>query len=459
MSRTTTASPNILFVAVDDLRCQLGCYGMPHVISPNIDALAADGLVLERAYCQQAICAPSRASVLTGCRPDTTTIYDLNTPVRSVMPDVVTLPEFFKTNGYETISVGKIYHHRTDDLQGWCKEPFVSQGDWQGRGYLTDEAIEEMKGNDAANHARGDMRQGIGPAFEAADVDDEGYHDGRDASAAIRELARLATLDRPFFLAMGFHKPHLPFNAPKRYWDMYDPAALPLAENPFAPEGANRFSLTDFGELRGYFGIPKEGPVPEPLARQLIHGYCACVTYMDAQFGRVMAELERLGLRENTIVMFWGDHGWKLGEHASWCKHTNFEIDTHAPLLVSTPDTIGKGLRTRALVEFVAGLPIPEHCEGTSFAPLLADPDQPWKRAAFSQYPRRNVMGYTVRTDRYRYTEWQQRDTGEILARELYDHESDPQENVNAATLDANAAVIEGLHGILAEGWQASRPA
>ncbi|MBT3286467.1 MAG: sulfatase [Victivallales bacterium] len=469
MTSPTSARPNILFIVVDDLRCQLGCYGMPHVISPNIDALAADGLLCERAYCQQAICAPSRASVLTGCRPDSTTIYDLKTPVRSAMPDVLTLPEFFKQNGYETISVGKVYHHRDDDLQGWCAPPFVSKGDWQGRGYLTDEAIEEMKENTAVNRARGDTRVGVGPAFEAADVDDEGYHDGLDASAAIRELNRLHASDQPFFLGLGFHKPHLPFNAPKRYWDMYDRDALPLAENPFAPEGANKFSLHNFGELRGYFGIPKEGPVPEPLARQLIHGYCACVTYMDAQLGRVMAELERLGLRENTVVIFWGDHGWKLGEHACWCKHTNFEIDTQAPLILSTPGTIGKALRTPALIEFVdmyptladlAGLPIPAHCEGTSFAPLLTDPAQPWKRAAFSQYPRGGgVMGYTIRTDRYRYTEWLQRSSSEILARELYDHETDPQENTNAATDDGNTATMAQLHDILAAGWQAAGPA
>ena len=469
MTSPTNTRPNVLFVVVDDLRCQLGCYGMPHVISPNIDALAADGLLCERAYCQQAICAPSRASVLTGCRPDTTTIYDLKTPVRSAMPTVLTLPEFFKENGYETMSVGKVYHHHDDDRQGWCDEPFVSKGDWQGRGYLTDEAIEEMKENTAINRARGDTRVGIGPAFEAADVDDEGYHDGLDASAAIRELNRLDTLDQPFFLALGFHKPHLPFNAPKRYWDMYDRAALPLAENPFVPEGANKFSLHNFGELRGYFGIPKEGPVPEPLARQLIHGYCACVTYMDAQLGRVLAELGRLGLRENTVVIFWGDHGWKLGEHACWCKHTNFEIDTQAPLILSTPGTVGKALRTSALIEFVdmyptladlAGLPIPAHCEGTSFAPLLTDPKQPWKRAAFSQYPRGGgVMGYTIRTDRFRYTEWLRRSSGEILARELYDHETDPQENINAATDSENATTIDQLHSVLAAGWQAAKPA
>lgn len=291
----------------------------------------------------------------------------------------------------------------------------------------------------------GSSRRGLGPAFEAADVADDGYHDGKDALAAIAELRRLSALGRPFFLGLGFHKPHLPFNAPKRYWDMYQGIDVPLAENPFAPEGTNEFSLTNFGELRGYFGIPKEGRIPDDLARELIHGYAACVTYMDAQFGKVMAELERLGLRENTVIILWGDHGWKLGEHDSWCKHTNFEIDARAPMVASTPDTAGTAKRTRSLVEFVdmypslcelCGLPVPEHCEGTSFAPLIPDPDQPWKDAAFSQYPRQKgtvkVMGYTMRTDRYRYTEWQDRGTGDVLARELYDHNQDPKRTSTA---------------------------
>jgi arylsulfatase A-like enzyme len=460
---------NVLFVVVDDLRPQMNCYRQAWILSPHMDDLAEDGLLFERAYCQQAVCAPSRASVLTGCRPDTTTIYDLRTPVRSVMPDVVTLPQYFKEQGYETVSIGKVYHHADDDLQGWSVPPFRSTGDWKGRGYLTDEAIEAIARTDAQQAAMGSTRRGLGPAFEAADVPDDGYHDGKDALAAIEELGRLAQLDRPFFLALGFHKPHLPFNAPRRYWEMYDPETIPLAANPFEPEGVTPFSLTNFGELRGYFGIPKEGRIPDDLARKLVHGYAACVTYMDAQLGKVLAALEELGLAENTVVLLWGDHGWKLGEHDSWCKHTNFEIDARAPMMVRTPDTRGAALRTEALVEFVdmypslcelCGLPVPDHCEGTSFVPLIADPDRAWKRAAFSQYPRQNerVMGYTMRTDRYRYTEWLERETGETLAVELYDHGEDPLENVNLAAKPECAGQVQALAAQLRRGWRGALP-
>jgi iduronate 2-sulfatase len=459
---------NVLFVAVDDLRPQLNAYGVDWILSPNIDKMAARGTVFKRAYCQQAVCAPSRASVLSGCRPATTSIYDLQTPLRSVMPDVVTLPQHFKNHDYETVSIGKIYHHRQDDLEGWSRPPFRSEGDWKGRGYLTDEAIEVIKQTDAEQKATGSSRRGLGPAFEAADVPDEGYHDGKDAQAAIEALQDLATLDRPFFLALGFHKPHLPFNAPKRYWDMYDRDAIPLAANPFEPEGVTPFSLTNFGELRGYFGIPEEGRVPDEIARKLIHGYAACVTYMDAQFGKVIDELERLGLRENTVVILWGDHGWKLGEHDSWCKHTNFEIDARAPMLIQAPGYEG-GQPTDALVEFVdmypslcelCELPIPEHTEGTSFVPLLEDANRDWKTAAFSQYPRRggDVMGTTMRTDRYRYTEWRDTETDEVLARELYDHQEDPQENVNLAVQADYASMIDELAAQMEKGWQGAKP-
>ncbi|MFW6155153.1 MAG: sulfatase [Planctomycetota bacterium] len=460
--------PNILFIPVDDLRPQLGCYGMRQVLSPNIDALAADGLVLRRAYCQQAICGPSRASVLTGCRPDTTGIYDLKTMVRDVMPDVVTLPQHFKNHGYETVSIGKVYHHRPDDPQGWSTEPIVTQGDWQGRGYLTDEAIDAVAAFNRRAEKTGEQRRGLGPAYEAADVPDNAYHDGRDTDRALVELDRLAGRERPFFLAVGFHKPHLPFNAPKRYWNLYDPAKLDLAPNPFAPENATPFSLCDWGELRGYIGMPAKGDMPEDLARTLIHGYCACVTYVDAQIGRLLAKLDALHLRDNTIIMLWGDHGWKLGEHASWCKHSNFEIDARAPLIVATPVTRGKALRSDRLVEFVdmyptladlAGLPLPEHLEGTSVAPLLDDPDRPWKPAAFNQYPRAgNIMGYAVRTDRFRYVEWLDRATGAMKAHELYDHYSDPQENVNVVDRTEYADDVERLHAMLGNGWRKALP-
>ena len=451
---------NVLFIAVDDLRPQLGCYGVDWVHSPNIDTLAQSGTVFERAYCQQAVCAPSRASVLSGCRPDTTTIFDLQTPLRSVMPDVVSLPQHFKNNGYEALSIGKIYHHSNDDLEGWSRDPFLNRGDWKGRGYLTDEAIEVIERGDQELAAQGSTRRGLGPAFEAADVPDNAYHDGMDADTAIAELNRLSKEAAPFFMALGFHKPHLPFNAPRQYWDLYQD--VPLAENPFAPENVTEYSLTGFGELRGYFGIPNEGPVPDELARQLVHGYAACVSYMDAQVGRVLDELDRLGLRENTVVMIWGDHGWKLGEHASWCKHTNFEIDAHAPLIVHAPG-MTENQRTRALTEFVdmypslcdlCGLERPGHLEGSSFVPLLEDPNRSWKRAAFSQYPRGKVMGYTMRTNRFRYTEWQDRQTGEPLARELYDHDRDAQENVNAVGKDTYVNAVSELEKAMAEGWQ-----
>ena len=456
---------NVLFVVVDDLRPELGCYGKEQIISPNIDNLARDGVLFERAYCQQAVCAPSRSSVLSGCRPDTTQIYDLATPLRNRMPHILSLPEHFRNNGYETVSVGKVYHHPKDDLQAWSKEPFQSRGDWKGRGYLTDEAVEAMKKNEELLRQRNDRRTGLGPAFEAADVPDNAYHDGMDADAAIHELRFLK--DKTFFLGLGFHKPHLPFNAPKRYWDMYPPEKIRLAENPFEPEGVTEYSLTNFGELRGYFGMPKTGPVPDDQARQLIHGYSACVSYVDAQFGRVMGELERLKLRDRTIIILWGDHGWKLGEHANWCKHTNFEIDARAPMIISVPGMKRAGERTHALAEFVdmyptlcelCGLPIPEHVEGLSFVPVLEKPHRTWKKAAISQYPRGSVMGYTLRTDQYRYTEWQDRKSGEAKARELYDHQKDSQENVNAIHRPEYAEEIKELEALIRKGWREALP-
>jgi arylsulfatase A-like enzyme len=459
--------PNVLFVVYDDLRPELGCYGVDWVRTPVIDGLASEGVLFERAYCQQAICAPSRASVLTGCRPDTTTIYDLETPVRQAMPDVLTLPEHFRKHGYETVSVGKVYHHGRDDLQGWSGEPIKPVGDWLGRGYLSDEAIEAIAECDRRMEAMGNHRRGLGPATECADVADDAYQDGRSALAAVEELRRLKRAGRPFFLGLGFLKPHLPFAAPKRYWDYYDPEKVPLAVNPFAPEGATEYSLTNWGELRGYFDMPDEGEMPDELARRLVHGYAACTSYADAQLGLVLDQLGKLGLTGNTVVVLWGDHGWKLGEHGSWCKHTNFEVDTRAPLIVRAPGARGNGSSSGALVEFVdmypalcelCDLPVPDHLEGTSFVPLLSAPDRPWKSAAFSQYPRGGVMGYALRTDRYRYVEWQDRESREVRARELYDHEADPQENLNAAGAAERAGVIEELSGRLSAGPAAARP-
>jgi iduronate 2-sulfatase len=456
---------NVLFIAVDDLRPQLGCYGQKQIISPNIDHLATQGLLFERTYCQQAVCAPSRASVLSGVRPDTTKIYDLNTPLRKAMPDVLTLPQHFKNNGYETISIGKIYHHPKDDLRGWTAEPYRAgtfpKGAWKGRGYLTKESIAQMEQYNKENP----KMRGRGPAFEAADVADNVYPDGANTDYAIKVLNRLK--DKPFFLAMGFYKPHLPFCSPKKYWDMYKPEDIKLADNPFIPKNAPSYATTNWGELRNYYGIPKKGPCSDELARQLIHGYYACVSYTDAQVGRLLDELDRLNLRDKTTIILWGDHGWKLGEHAGWCKHTNFELDTHVPMILSVPGMKTAGQRTWAFTEYVdiyptlceaCGLTIPSHLEGLSMMPLLDNPQRPWKKAAFSQYPRGRVMGYTMRTKRFRYTEWRNRKTNKVMARELYDHEKDPQENVNAVDQPEYKRDVQRLAGMLKRGWRAALP-
>jgi len=461
---------NVLFIAVDDLRPELGCYGHPRILSPNIDKLAARGLVFERAYCQQAVCAPSRASLLSGCRPDTTHIYDLRTPLRKAMPNVLSLPQHFKNNGYETVSLGKIYHHWNDDNGiGWTIPAWHPKGPWKGRGYRAEASIRAMRERDKKHPDR----KGIGPAFEAADVPDNGYPDGATADKAIEELRRLK--GKPFFLAVGFLKPHLPFNAPKKYWDLYRREDIKLPANRHWPKDMPAIAGMNWGELRQYVGISAKGNLPDAQARELIHGYYACVSYTDAQVGRVLDELERLGLADDTIIVLWGDHGWKLGEYSAWCKHTNFELDTHAPLILSVPGQKNAGKKTPALVEFVdiyptlceaAGLPLPSHLEGTSMMPLLDAPQRPWKSAAFSQYPRGRVMGYTMRTDRWRYTEWQDRRTHAVVARELYDHQAEPStplgpgpgENVNLAGRPEHKATVRELSAKLKAGWRAARP-
>jgi arylsulfatase A-like enzyme len=455
---------NVLFIAVDDLRPELGCYGHPMAKSPSIDALAEKGFLFERAYVQQAVCAPSRASLLTGTRPDTTGIYHLRTPVRKAMPNVLTLPQHFRNHGYETVSLGKIYHHwRDDNKKGWSTPAWHPRGPWTGRGYRSEAAVAAVKKRDATNP----RKKGIGPATDDADVPDNGYRDGVVADEAVEHLRRLKGQGKPFFLAVGFYKPHLPFNAPKRYWDLYDRTKIELPDYRKNPQGAPGFALTNWGELRQYTDIPRKGDLDDAKSRQLIHGYYACVSYMDAQVGRVLDELERLGLADNTAIILWGDHGWKLGEYGDWCKHTNFEYDTHAPLLFHQPGQKNAGGRTDALVEFVdmypslceaCGLPVPEHLEGTSFLPLLETPDRPWKKAAFSQYPRGRMMGYTLRTDRWRYTEWLDRKSKKCRARELYDHQNDPGETRNLAAKPEHKDTVQRLSPLIKGGWKAALP-
>jgi iduronate 2-sulfatase len=454
--------PNVLFIAVDDLRPELGCYG-GHAITPNLDALAKRAVLFDRAYCQQAVCSPSRTSMLTGRRPDTTKIYDLETHFRKTIPDVVTLPQYFKNNGYFTQSFGKIYHGKLNDPASWSV-PHTPNGASQ---YSDPKTIAALKGEGADTSEVGG--KGKGPAWEIADCADDKLPDGWIADHAIEALQKIAKKDQPFFLAVGFLKPHLPFVAPKRFFDLYPPEKIDLSPNPNAAKDAPELAFTNFNELRAYTNIPKgKAPLSEQQARELRRAYFAATSFMDSQAGRLLDELSRLRLRDNTIVVIWGDHGWHLGDEGMWTKHTNFEVATRAAFMLSAPNMKHAGERTKSLVEYVdvyptlcelAGLKLPDGLEGTSFVPLLDDPSRAWKQAAFSQFPRKGeaVMGYSMRTDRYRYTEWVTHDSKrEVLARELYDEQADPNETANVA--DKQSEVAKELSAQLSKGWRSAAP-
>ena len=465
-SPKNTSRKNVLFIAVDDLRTDLGCYGHPTVKTPNIDRLAKSGVLFEKTYCQQAVCSPSRTSLLTGLRPDSTKVYDLVTHFRDTIPEVVTLPQHFKNNGYESVAFGKILHGHLNDPKSWTR-PLTSHQAGHYKNPETIKYIEERKAQGRQKKLKGKsfIRYSKGPATESYVADDSEYRDGEIADKAIAALRQLK--DGPFFLAAGFVKPHLPFTCPKKYWDMYDRDKIKLADNPYLPKNSPQYSGTTWGELRAYSDIPEEGPVNDEKARDLIHGYHACISFVDAQIGRLLDELDKLGLRDNTVIVLWGDHGWKLGEHGLWAKHTNFELDTHVPMIFSAPSIKAAGKRTSALTEFVdiyptlcelAGLDLPDHLEGTSLMPLLDDPELTWKTAAFSQYPRWGVMGHAMRTQRYRYIEWLDRKTNEIKARELYDHKVDPAENNNAADDPDYSKIVKKLHKQMKVGWKGCVP-
>ncbi len=457
----TAPKPNVLFIAIDDLRPELGCYDRPEIVSPNIDRLAASGTVFQRAYCQQAVCAPSRASIMTGLRPDSNGVTDLRTFFRDIVPDVVTLPQAFIQQGYQAEAYGKIYHtshgNKNDELS-WTKP-------WQpspGERY----AIPENKAQYLANRktraetGKGDYQ---GVATERADVPDETYMDGQTTLLGLSALRRFKEADQSFFLAIGFSKPHLPFNAPQRYWELYDPSEIVLPEVDRWPIDMPEFAGVHInglgaGELGAYVEFERHIRATKEQARELIHGYRACVSYIDAQVGLLLDELDTLGLRENTIVVLWGDHGFKLYDFGAWCKHTNFELDTRSPLIISAPGMDGPA-KADALVEFIdvyptlcdiAGIPLPDHLQGVSLKPILQDPQATVKDAAYSQYRRRAdgqpLMGYAMRTDKYRYVEWRVRETGEIFARELYDLSQKRIEIINIAGDAANESLIASLN-------------
>lgn len=462
-SLSSAKRPNILFIAVDDLRPELGCYGIDEIHSPNIDRLAGSGVVFDRAYCQLAVCNPSRVSLLTGLRPDSARVWTLDVRFRHTVPDVVTLPQHFKKNGYYTASFGKIFHNPWPDNISWS-EPHH----WPKKSSLWSKEARKRhaafrRKMRVAGKSEPKIKRVRPPATEIVDIPDDEHIDGAIAVQALDAMRRLAKGDQPFFLAAGFVRPHLPFVVPRKYWELYDRAKIKLASDPVLPKGAPGYAMNTMYELRDYMDYletsdPRKGALTWEQQRELKHGYYASVSFIDAQVGRLLDELEKLGLSEETIVVLWGDHGWKLGEHNSWCKQSNYEIDTRVPLLIRAPGVKGNGTKTRSLAELVdlyptlcelAGVPNAGHPEGDSLVPLLNDPNASVKEAAFSQFRRRagkrDLMGYAMRTDQTRYVEWIDRHTLKAVGHELYDHSVDSREKFNLANQESQKIRIKRL--------------
>ena len=476
---------NVLFLAADDLRPQLGCYYgsdfpspvHPPMYTPNLDKLASRSLLLKRSYVQQAVCSPSRTSLLTGRRPDTTHVYDLQHYFRNVGGNFTTIPQHFKNEGYSSIGMGKIFHPGKasghDDPISWSEPYFHGKDYWDTREYSW--------------RAIPDKQLKYKPLIDEQVAD--------HAVATLQRLAPSAKSgDNPFFLAVGFHKPHLPFVFPESMLEHYPESSIQLPDNAYAPVNMPHEAWTVYSELRKYKDISQlhatghiNTTLPDNVVKALRRAYYSAVSWTDSLVGRVVKQLDDLGLSDNTVISFWGDHGWQLGEHGEWCKHTNFELATHAPMMVRIPGKTDNGIVTEQLTEFVdlfptlvdaVGLTSLKRCpensssvdlcsEGTSMLPLIKSPRSPIKNASFSQYPRsehgvKDVMGYSIRTDTVRYTEWvyfkegppYKPDWNTLYGVELYDHSNDAEENHNVANDPRYAARRVELSRQLRKGWR-----
>lgn len=430
------AQPNVLFIAIDDCKPVFGCYGDGFAQTPNIDKLAERGTVFLNNHCQWAVCGPSRASLMTSMMPETTGVMGFK-QMRAIVPDLVTLPQHFKNSGYETAATGKIFDyrcveggHKTDDPLSWS---IPYQEGYKGNPY-----------------------KAPGKVSNEASTNDESEHGDRQiCDNGIALISQLAQGDKPFFLGVGFKKPHLPFIAPKPYWDLYDRKKVELAGFQLKPKGGTPAAWDDSKELRGHKDIPDAGVIPEDKQAELIHGYYACVSFIDSLVGRLMANLETLGLADNTIVVIWGDHGFHLGDHGKWAKHTNMEQAARSPLIISMGQGAGsmeRGAKTSLPTGFIdiyptlcelAGLDIPKQVEGKSLVPLLKDSKAKVRNGAMSLMRRDGMMGYAYRTERYRYIEWFKQ--GKVVSRDLYDYETDPLETVNLAVDERSKPLLETL--------------
>jgi len=481
--------PNILFIAVDDLKPLLGCYGNTLVKTPNIDKLAKIATVFNKNYCQQAICGPTRASIMTGTRPDVTQVWNLTTQMRDVNPNLVTLPQYLITQGYETSGIGKIYHPSSAiggvDPVSWSI-PYLklkesdfpadlgapANGQYQmaeTKARMTPEIIAERKQQNKDLAANDENPKSIkGPSIECIEVPDNAYQDGVNALLAKEQIIKLSKGNKPFFMAVGFSKPHLPFVSPKKYWNLYNREDMPIASFQEHSKNGPLIAYHQSGELRNYLDIPEFATLPADSLRiglklekqkELIHGYYAAVSYLDAQVGVLLNTLESLGTLNSTIIVLWGDHGWHLGDHDLWHKHTNFEEATRAPLLIAGPGI--KSGKTNSLTEFVdvfpticdlAGIAIPNNLDGKSLKPLMLNNNAKVNEFSMSQYPRKlkkaemikkgysdpKIMGYSLRTVNYRFTIWMNNFTSkqpfnesQVYASEMYDYVKDPLEKVN----------------------------
>jgi iduronate 2-sulfatase len=447
--------PNVLLICVDDLKPSLGCYGDSLAPSPNIDRLAARGVTCRSAYCNQAVCSPSRNALLTSLRPQTLGIYELKTNFRVGKPDAITLGQHFKRHGYHTQSLGKIFHTghgNRDDQDSWSVPSWKSKApQYHSREHLVaKKASEEAKG----------------PPTESADVEDDFFADGQTAAETIHRLKEaLQHPDRPFLIACGFIRPHLPFVAPSRYWGRFDSSRMPMPKVVEPPAGAPSFAPQFGGELRNYLNVPAKGLLDEEQTRHLIHGYYAATAYMDAQVGKLLDFMDQHQMWNNTIVILWGDHGWHLGDHGMWCKHTNYEQATRIPVIWAGPG-IATQSTAKGMIESVdifptlcqmADLPIPNDLDGQSFAPMLRDPSQPARDSVIHVYPRNARLGRAIRTPRYRMVEWKVPGGPSSEAiHELYDYESDPGETLNLA--DREPLVLSQLKQVLARHPEARPP-
>jgi iduronate 2-sulfatase len=490
--------PNVLFVSIDDLRPALSMYGDKIAITPHLDQFAGEGMTFRQTFCQAAVCAPSRASLMTGLRPDSTRVWHLGDQFRKINPDAVTMPQYFSNFGYHTVNIGKIFHNYMPDSISW-DEPDLRPArylkpDWLGRDgetfYISEEIIksQEVKRDSLLKLKPIRYADGwnTGPAWEKADVHDTLYYDGAQTELTKKVLTRLSEMNEPFYMGLGYFRPHLPFAVPKKYWDLYDPQKIPLASNPEIPNGSPIHTMNSMYELRHYDGFGHIGhptssyKMSEDTARVLKHGYYASVSYIDVLFGDLMQHLKELGIYENTIIIVWGDHGWKLGDHNSWGKMTNYNIDLKVPMIIRYPGQKKRGVQTFAITELIdmfpslcelAGLEVPDYVQGSSFVPLLDNPDRSWKGAAFSQFHRRpritpdggRYMGYSINTDKYHYIEWFIWDhiSGTkkgLVSAELFDRMKDPTEKKNVVNETSNAEIVKDLSRMLKEGWRRMIP-